>query len=58
MGLLVSILKTSAPTLACARTRVAKSTSVRRHAFLPFLYDEAGARLREKNPQFLAPPAG
>jgi hypothetical protein len=32
-------------------------TKGRRYAFLPFLYDEAGARLREANLQFLAPSA-
>jgi predicted 2-oxoglutarate/Fe(II)-dependent dioxygenase YbiX len=30
-------------------------TKGRRYAFLPFLYDEAGARLREENLQYLAP---
>lgn len=28
--------------------------SGRRYAFLPFLYDEAGARLREENRKYLA----
>jgi predicted 2-oxoglutarate/Fe(II)-dependent dioxygenase YbiX/peroxiredoxin len=33
-------------------------TRGRRYAFLPFLYDEAGARVRDANLQFLTPPAG
>jgi hypothetical protein len=33
-------------------------TRGRRYAFLPFLYDEAGARIREANLQYLAPPPG
>ncbi len=33
-------------------------TRGRRYAFLPFLYDEAGARIRAENLQFVAPPAG
>ncbi|MGH6966519.1 MAG: 2OG-Fe(II) oxygenase, partial [Phenylobacterium sp.] len=32
-------------------------TKGRRYAFLPFLYDEAGAALREANLPFLSPPA-
>jgi hypothetical protein len=27
--------------------------AVRRHAFLPFLYDETAARIRQHNAQFL-----
>ena len=30
----------------------------RRYAFLPFLYDEAAARIREANNQFLDPSVG
>lgn len=33
-------------------------TSGRRYAFLPFLYDEEGARIREKNDPFLAEGGG
>jgi predicted 2-oxoglutarate/Fe(II)-dependent dioxygenase YbiX len=33
-------------------------TKGRRYAFLPFLYDEAGERLRAENLEFLAEPAG
>jgi hypothetical protein len=33
-------------------------TKGRRYAFLPFLYDEAGERVRAENLQFLAEPAG
>lgn len=33
-------------------------TRGRRYAFLPFLYDEAGARVREENNRFLAPDIG
>lgn len=35
--------------------RVTKVTRGRRYAFLPFLYDDAAARLRERNAQFLDP---
>jgi peroxiredoxin len=34
--------------------KVSKVTKGRRYAFLPFLYDDAAAQLREKNAQFLA----
>jgi predicted 2-oxoglutarate/Fe(II)-dependent dioxygenase YbiX len=30
-------------------------TAGNRYAFLPFLYDEPGAKLREKNARFLSP---
>ena len=30
-------------------------TSGRRYAFLPFLYDDAGARLRERNLAYVTP---
>jgi hypothetical protein len=33
---------------------VSKVTRGRRYAFLPFLYDEPAARLREENARFLA----
>jgi hypothetical protein len=33
-------------------------TRGRRYAFLPFLYDEAAARLREENAKFLAEDIG
>jgi hypothetical protein len=35
--------------------RVSKVAAGRRYAFLPFLYDEAAAKLRDENQQFLAP---
>lgn len=38
--------------------RVSKVTAGRRYAFLPFLYDEAAAKLREENLGFLDAPAG
>jgi len=37
---------------------VSKMTEGRRFAFLPFLYDEEGARIREENNKFLAPSVG
>ena len=33
---------------------VSEVTAGRRYAFLPFLYDDAAAKLREQNNQFLA----
>jgi peroxiredoxin len=38
--------------------RVSKVTAGQRYAFLPFLYDEAAAKLREENLGFLDAPAG
>jgi len=38
--------------------RVSKVTAGRRYAFLPFLYDEAAAKLRAENLGFLDAPAG
>ena len=38
--------------------RVSKVTAGRRYAFLPFLYDEAAAKIREENLGFLDAPAG
>jgi peroxiredoxin/predicted 2-oxoglutarate/Fe(II)-dependent dioxygenase YbiX len=37
---------------------VSKVTSGRRYAFLPFLYDEAAAKIREANSQFMADGGG
>ena len=37
---------------------VSKVTSGRRYAFLPFLYDEAAAAIREQNNAFLAEGVG
>jgi len=37
---------------------VSKVTKGRRYAFLPFLYDDAAARLREANSQFLGDEVG
>jgi predicted 2-oxoglutarate/Fe(II)-dependent dioxygenase YbiX len=37
---------------------VTRVTRGKRYAFLPFLYDEAAAQLREKNREFLAKPEG
>jgi predicted 2-oxoglutarate/Fe(II)-dependent dioxygenase YbiX len=37
---------------------VSKVTSGRRYAFLPFLYDEAAAAVREANNQFLSEEVG
>jgi hypothetical protein len=37
---------------------VSKVTAGQRYAFLPFLYDEAAAKLREENLGFLDAPAG
>ena len=37
---------------------VSTVTRGRRYAFLPFLYDEAGAKIREQNNAFLAEGGG
>lgn len=49
----------AAVTFSCSMLHaVTKVTRGRRYAFLPFLYDDAAAQLRERNMQHLAPQDG